>query len=142
MMPHGAAFKAIRQRLTENNTEIWGDRVYVDRAPDKVVRPYIVYSFVSGDDPLIRRRNYSEITLMIKCVGDNVATAMNGAARCYALLDDSGSQDGGSELINTFDGWTITTSTVDRFIHVNELVDGNNVYHEGFYLNLTMDSGN
>lgn len=74
-------------------TGIVGDRIYANRAPDNVIRPYAVYSVISkvpqndlSDDPVV-----DKVRVQVDCYSEASYTqAKNMAAACRAALKSQG----------------------------------------------------
>ncbi|KKM27471.1 hypothetical protein LCGC14_1574410 [marine sediment metagenome] len=130
--PLDMLFESMRTYLSAA-TGVWEGRVYVDRAPAKKVRPYIVFFMASdtdlneivGVDPMI--------VLSVKCVAETRQAAFLGSAQITALLNDKGQQQvaAGSGPIGD-DDWEISTISEDRGIYIpDRLGETGTVYHRG-----------
>lgn len=136
-----ALYRAMNNRLSTGN-ELWGARAYAERAPAKVLRPYVIYQWQGGGDRnRLLQKSDAEIVLTVKCCADNLGTAFSGADRLGALLDDYGVQDriAQGDGLNGGTYWKILTTTRETIVHMSELVDGVDVYHEGFTLRVVME---
>ena len=139
--PLAALYRTMNLRWSTAN-ELWGARAYAERAPAKVTRPYVIYQWQGGGDRnRLMQKKDAEIVLTVKCVADNLGTAFTGADRLGALLDDYGVQDriAQGDGLNGGDYWSILTTTRENIVHLSEMVDGVDVYHEGFTLRVVME---
>lgn len=132
-------YEMLQANLRERG--IWGERVYADAAPAGVVRPYVVYFVVSGGEDNVRadRRDGSYVAT-VKCVADTQALTFRGACQILDALHQRGMQDRQRGVICPA-GWTITTITADRAVHVVERFEGAvPIYHDGNQFLITMEA--
>ena len=109
----------------------WGDRVYPDQAPANVQRPYVIFFWAGGGEANWTRHNDADLIISVKCVANTMQESMTGAGLIAAALNDKGTQDSTSPLVNGAD-WTITTVTSDRVIHMVEAeANAVPIYHDG-----------
>ena len=138
-MSVGALYEMLATNLRDAG--VWGERVYADVVPAGVVRPYVVYFVVSGGEDNVRgdRRDASYV-VTIKCVGERLVDSLQGARQLVERLDDHGVQDRSGVLIDPA-GWTITTITADRAVHVVERFEGAiPIYHDGHQFIIVMEA--
>lgn len=120
------------------NDTLWQDRVYPEIVPAQVIRPYVVFFVSSGGERNDRKRDDAEFTISVKCVALQMADAMAGASRISALLNNQGSQDGGT--ITGDANWTITTIEQLRIIQQIEMIsDDKPLYNSGHQYNIVME---
>lgn len=125
--PIAVVLRAVRARLTAA-PEVWGARVYEGLAPLGTPRPLVIMAVQDAREINDVRRPDALITLSVKVVATPLAAALEGAQRIAALLNDAGDQDSSSALTSG-DVWRITTVTLERTIHINEMIDGQSVHH-------------
>lgn len=130
--------RAIVNRLAAPG-EMWGVRVWPDRAPANPVRPYALYFINSGGENNRVREADAAFGVTIKCVADTMAQSMQGAARLAELLNDCGTQDIGDDPLDAGLDWVITTITQGRLVHlVEDFGNVEPVYHDGHVFDFVM----
>jgi hypothetical protein len=132
----GALYKAVRTRLLTNQT-VWGTRVYADLAPPSASRPYCVYAWSSGGELNSLVRQDAEITLIVKCIADTMSDGMAGAELISGLLNDADLSS--ADALDGGDDWYILHVVQLQVVHMRELVDGRDVYHEGHRFSFRME---
>lgn len=135
-----ALYRGVAAKLSGGG-ELWASRVYAERAPATVIRPFVVFTWQGGGERNRLKKQDAEIVLNIKCIADTLSVAFTGAARLSALLNDMGMQDrtATNDWLLAGVDWDILTTTQESIIHMSELVDGADVYHEGFMLRVRME---
>lgn len=132
-----ALTKAMKNKL--RGGPLCADRAYPDHAPAGVERPYIVFFFASGGEDNQRQSQDASFVFGVKCVAEDRDTSMQGAAWISEQLNDAGSQD--DQAFPCGDGWTITTCTQDRAIHLVEMFAGaSDIYHDGNQYQIVMEA--
>lgn len=115
----------------KNASPLWAERVYPDRAPAEIVRPYVTWNYVAGGEINMVRRGDAEFVVTVKCVADTMADAMLGARLIGQLLNDKGQQDATPAPISAV-GWILQTITQEKRIHLVEAWEGAvPIYHGG-----------
>jgi len=134
-----ALYEALRGTL--DGAGVWGERCYADAAPAGVVRPYAVWFVAAGGERNVRGdRADAGYTVTVKCVADTFAAAAAGAEQIADVLNDTGAQDRRLGMVQP-SGWTISTVTADRAVHLVERVDGAQaIYHEGYQFLVVMEA--
>lgn len=132
-----ALYQAVFRRLTAAD-EMWGTRVYPDLAAAGTARPYVVYGWAGGGALNAVGRQDAEFVLTVKCVAAELATAMAGAARLSALLDDA--DRGSAAALDAGSAWVVLHSKQEQAIHLVEMVDGVRVYHAGYRFRFRMEA--
>jgi len=132
-----ALYRAVNLRCI--NQGGWDDRVYVRRAPAGVVRPYVVFQWQGGGEANRLVKQDATIVLLVKAVSDNLALGLMLAGQLSELLNDAGYFDDASDCLDGGAAWWIKTTTQEGDIDIDELVDGEPVYHEGFLLRVQME---
>lgn len=135
--PLAAAYRAVYRRATESS-EVWGERVYPDRAPAGVERPYLVYFYGAGGELNGRQIEDAELVLIIKGVSSSMAQAFEMARRINTLFNDAGQYDSSTPLV-TGSEWAILTTKRELLVHLVEQVDGQQIYHAGAQYRLFME---
>lgn len=133
------ATEAVYTALTNHlkNRSVWGDRVFADSAPARIVRPYVVFFVASGGDAHQTQKQDARMVLTVKCVADKLNESLQGADALTSALSDTGSQDDRPILC---EGWNITTITQDRIVHLKEMWEGATpIYHDGYQFIVTME---
>ena len=131
-----AAYEMLHQQLSG---DVWGDRAYPDVVPAGVVRPYVVWFWVSGGEDNNRQIQDASFVFTVKCVANTMAESLAGAQRISELLNDHGTQDD-SALPDVSPDWEITTVTQDRAVHLVEYQDGEPIYHDGNQYLIVMEA--
>lgn len=122
----GAAYRGVVSALNAS-AALWGDRVYADIVPAKIVRPYVLF-FVSGGATVLNDvRVSSLLRISVKCVADDLTTALRGAGDIHDRLHDAEKRGG----MNTGTDWRLLSVTSETVIQMAELIDGARVYHSG-----------
>jgi hypothetical protein len=137
-----AAYKCISTAL--DGAGSWGSRVYADRVPavdshSGVERPYVVIQWSGGGEELAQQDvEHARLVMTVKCVADDMAASLVGAGQISAALREQGAQEGNT--LGVFDGWTVTTITQDRVVHLVEAWAGSQpIYHDGHQFILQME---
>jgi len=139
-MSVGALYEALRGTL--DGAGVWGERCYADAAPAGVARPYVVW-FVAGGGEANERvdRADAAYTVTVKCVADTLAAALVGAEQVHEALNDTGAQDRRAGLVQPANGWTISTVTAGRAVHLVERFEGAQaIYHDGYQFDVRMEA--
>jgi len=123
-----ALYRTVRNRLIASS-EIWGTKAFPDLAPAKTERPYVVFSYAGGGELNARVSQDAEIVLTIKIISTELGQALYGAQRISSLFNDAdlsraGALDAGSE-------WVIIHVKQEQIVHMVEMVEGVQVYHDG-----------
>lgn len=130
--PLDMLLRAIETYLSSSDG-VWEGRAYIDRAPAKKVRPYIVF-FMASDIDLNEIVSVDPmIVLSVKVVAETRQAAFLGSAQITALLGDKGEQEAtaGNGPIGG-DDWEISTISEDRGIYIpDRLGETGTVYHRG-----------
>jgi hypothetical protein len=112
-----ALYRALRERLTNNPSSLWGVRAYGTRADDKAERPYVVYTIAAerqGDLP-----NESNSVIDVVCVAESVEESMIGAGVIDELINNMGVQDRDTPIpLVTGSVWTCYSITREELIHM------------------------
>ena len=115
-----------------------GGRVFPDLAPAKTITPFVVYSFESGGETDTRRRETSALTLVIKCVAQELDDAFTNARLIRDLLRDAGAQEGNT--LPTDSDWHLLTVSQGLLVHMVEVwEDGSVFYHTGHQYTFVME---
>ena len=129
-----ALLRAYGNRL-EAGAAVWDTHIYSGSAPARAPKPYVVFSFGAGGRAYKARTKDALITIDAVCVANDLATALAGADMLSQLLEETGSQDFGSNkgLLSGGEWWEITTVTEQEHIAMDERInDGAEViYHRG-----------
>jgi hypothetical protein len=130
-------YTSVYQALTGD--ALWQDRVYPDMVPAQIVRPYVVFFVTAGGERNNLKKQDADFSLVVKCVAEDMATALDGADRIAALLNDKGEQDGGTVTGDA--SWIITTIQQMRAVQQLEMVDNNKpLYNSGHMFNVMMET--
>lgn len=134
-----AAYEVVYEKL-RSGSPLWGTRVQpLETAGTDLVRPYVVFFQATGGRDLVTNsKKNATITLNIKGVAEDVATALQIQDALSALLDDSGRQDVSANL-PVHPAWDVLTVTQDTAIWVQEQFGGKNIYHAGHQYVLKME---
>lgn len=135
-----ALFKAVYDRLTADPGEVWGDRVFPDRAVDGTAKPLVIFWWLGGGELNSVVRPDAEIVLGVKVVAPTQAQAFALAGRLSALLNDA--DRGSDQALDGGDAWLILHTMQEGAIHLVEDVDGSWIYHDGFRLRVRMEATN
>lgn len=112
-----ALYRALRERLTNNPSSLWGLRAYGTRADDKAERPYVVYTVSAEMQGALP--NESESVIDVVCVAESVEESMIGAGAIDELINNMGVQDRGTPIpLVTGSVWTCHSVTREQFIHI------------------------
>lgn len=125
----GALYRAVRTRLLNDGAEAWGNRVYADKVPANVSRPYCLYQWTAGGETNVVLNPDPEHVLTIRCVAAEFVTAQAGAARIDALINDADYET--AAALNGGDDWLILNATRAELVYIPEDVDGVTIYHHG-----------
>lgn len=118
---------------------LWANRVYPEMVPAQIVRPYVVFFINTGRERNDLKRNDAQFTMTVKCVSLQMAEAMDGADRIAALMNNKGSQDGGT--ITGDASWVVTTIQQMRVIQQVERIDNDKpLYHSGHMFDIMMEA--
>lgn len=138
----GTAYTALRTVLSTATSAVWSNRAYADQVPYSVttiVRPYAVYAYTAGGDVNAIVQSDPNLVFTVKCVADDLATALTGDEQIKALLDDHGALDRVKDIFGDT-AYIIKTITRERRIHYVENVKGAvQIYHDGAYYRLIME---
>lgn len=133
-----ARYRALVTQLTQAGSEAWGTRIYNMQAPPNAQRPYVVIVPASDIDPLWSRVPGDMAVDYVKCIADDMITAMTGAGRIQQLLHDAGVNDnalpgyGPPSQLAGGASWQILTATHISAIHLVENVEGQrSIYTDG-----------
>lgn len=111
-----ALYRALRERLTNSASSLWGNRAYGTRADDKADLPYVVYTVTAETQGALR--NESESVIDVVCVAKSVEESMIGAGEIDNLLNNMGVQDRDTPIpLVTGSVWTCHSITREQFIH-------------------------
>ena len=118
-----------------------GWTVWKDLAPAKTDYPYIVYFVAAASDTNTRQsaRN-PEYVVGVKAVHYDNEVAAAVAQEIVSRLRNKGDQDVSSGYLWGSSDWRITTTQVEEHISLFEQINGQNVYSEGCYVRVTMQS--
>ena len=120
---------------------LWGQRVErLNTASAKMTRPYVVFFEVSSTTELVRSRvRGARITVSVKGVSENLATADQIDDAITALLKDAGDQDVNPRLA-THASWRVLTLTEGRHIYIEEkALSAQSIYHMGHQYEAVME---
>jgi hypothetical protein len=113
-------------------------RVFPDLAPADAAYPLIVYGFESGGETDVRRREGSSLTLVVKCVAEELDHAFINARLIRDALRDAGEQEG--DALPHDSEWCITTVSQGLLVHMVEVwKDGHAFYHTGHQYSFTLE---
>lgn len=128
--PYQALMKAVFNRLA-SPSYIWGTKVSEVIQPNWD-KPYCQVYFVSGEEPNNLRAQDATFELGVKCIAEDQAQSMVGAAQIIEALNDQGVQDLPTTALSGGSDWQIATSTQGRMIHMIEMFSGAQpIYHDG-----------
>lgn len=129
---YGALFTAL------SGNEMWGDRVYPEIVPAKIIRPYVVYFISSGGERNARRKDDATFTVVTKCVSLQLSESMDGAGRLSEILNNAGAQ--GSGEVSGDDQWVIMSIEQMQFIKQVEMInDDQPLFHTGHMFRFNME---
>lgn len=112
-----ALYRALRERLTNNSSSLWGVKAYGTRADDKATPPYVVYTVAAETQGALR--NESESVIDVVCIAESVEESMIGAGAIDDLINNQGVQDRDStNPLVTGVVWTCHSITREQFIHM------------------------
>lgn len=132
-----ALFRAVNLRCINHGG--WNDRVYNQRAPAGVIRPYMIFQWQGGGENNRHVIQDADIVLLVKAVANDLAASLMLAGQLSELLNDAGYFDDASDYLDGGPAWWIKTTTQEGIVHLDELVDGEPVYHDGFFLRVQME---
>lgn len=113
-------------------------RVHAYIAPAKTPTPFVVYAFQAGGEADRRRKETSTLTLVIKCIAEQLDDAMSTARQIRDLLRQQGDQE--DNTLPTDADWRITTVSQGVLIDMVEVwEDGRIFYHSGSQYTFTME---
>ncbi len=135
-----AAYEGLSQHLKGANP-LWGIRVQpLQVASATLVKPYVVF-FLAADasENVTARRRNARLTISIKGVALDLATAMAMDEALNGLLDEAGRQDTGSQM-PTHAVWDFLTITEGRMIYLEEqFAQAQPIYHAGHQYEFIME---
>ncbi|TXH45977.1 MAG: hypothetical protein E6Q97_30545 [Desulfurellales bacterium] len=134
---HGALTRAVNQHCL--NQGGWGSRIYNRRAPAGVQRPYMIFQWQGGGELNRNVVQDANIVLLVKAVANSLAEALMLSGQLSELLNDAGYFDNANSFLDGGADWWIKTTTQEGIVEIDELVDGEPVYHEGFFLRVQME---
>jgi hypothetical protein len=92
-----------------------------------------------GETELTVNRLYARLTLTVKCVADNQATALVGASNIMARLWRKGTQESDAPLSGGT-GWVIKTVSPAQSVVLYEAIEGAKpLYHNGHQFRFEME---
>lgn len=132
-----ALYGAVKARLLETPSGVWGDRVHPDLAPAGTARPHVVFAYAAGGEANRIVGRDAEIVLMISGYADTQAVAFALAADLSDRFNDADKSsttplDAGAE-------WWVLNVTQEQAIHTVELIKGVWVYREGHRFRFVME---
>lgn len=130
-----ALYRAVRMQLAAET--FFAGRVYADVAPPKTARPFCVFSYAAGGERNQLVKPDAEIELTVRCVADTLQDAFAGAGAISNALNDADLSD--PKALNGGPSWEILHTRQLGIVHMRELVDGRDVYHEGHRFSFRME---
>lgn len=129
--PIGATYRAIRDKLI-STPEVWGNKVYPDRAAATATKPYVVVFELDGRIRNIVKSPSARFVIGVKGVANSFEEATSIAGRILELLD-------GAELYGGPD-WKVTLVSAGQAIHFQEAVkESLYTYTEGYQFRIWLE---
>lgn len=137
--PARAALRAVEKALYGNT--VCGDNCHMEKVEQGEAKPYLVYRRATGGERNFHtRKGDPEYVIDVKCVANDLATALQGAQQAKELLDDKGYQDAASGALENSADWYILKAMVEGEIRQQYMVGTLTIYEEGFQLRVTMEA--
>lgn len=134
---HAALFRAVNLRCL--NRGGWQARIHNRRAPAGQQRPYLIFQWQGGGESNRHTVQDANIVLLVKAVANELAEALMLSGQLSELLNDAGYFDDANDFMDGGADWWIKTTSQEGIVEIDELVDGEPVYHEGFFLRVQME---
>lgn len=121
----GVVGQAIRAKLTANSavTALVGQRIYNTLAPADATYPYVEIIFSAGGHTNVSGRDPVDVSMTVKAVGNNPATAASVDSAVLAALHEAN--------LGSVGGWSWYRCQAVTIVGYQEAVEREIVYHIG-----------